>query len=110
MRLGHSTHRDFMRLFLISISLVRLHQTTGYPESRSQFINSAEQPLSMVYNNLPGQPGCDRSIEGPYVGMHFDIVHGQKSGGGVFADTVVDGGTQHIRVRFLSGTIWTRCG
>jgi Pectate lyase superfamily protein len=77
-----------------------------------QFINCIDvPPLNLAFALLPGQPSADPGIH-VSDGMQFDIVDGQKSGGGtaMFADTVAGGGSQKIRVRYMTGVGWTRCG
>jgi Pectate lyase superfamily protein len=71
--------------------------------------NFANPYGQMVFANLPGQSGVFQ--DGPIEGQEYDIIDGQKSGGGsaAFADIVAGGGSGHYKVRY-DGSNWRRIG
>jgi hypothetical protein len=62
------------------------------------------------FSNLPGGAGGSNQ-DGPFEGQEFDIIDGQKSGGGaaIWNDIVSGGSSGHYRVRY-DGTNWRRIG
>jgi hypothetical protein len=59
---------------------------------------------SMVFANLPGQPGVLQ--DGPYEGQEYDITDGNSA---AFDATQSGGGSGHYKVRW-NGSVWKRIG
>jgi hypothetical protein len=89
-------------------NLTGLSGIGGSTKSGITLINcNNDSTLDMLYADLPGESGVSTAT--PVKGMRFDIINGQKSGGGTAAlgDTVSGGGSQFIEVKY-TGTVWVR--
>lgn len=117
----NNAHNLSARVFTITSGADWVMPTATASKAGLRFVNcgAANLPvgyvtglnnLNMTFTCLPGQAGASSNM--PVIeGMEYDIIDGAKSGGGsaIFADIVVGGGSQHIKVRY-DGTNWRRCG
>jgi len=83
---------------------------SGTTANQNFYATGTPNPYAtMNFIDLPGQSGVLQ--DGPLESQEYNIVDGQKSGGGIAAwnDIVTGGGSGHYRVRY-DGANWRRIG